>query len=135
MRGARQLPSKARRASDSPTKQLVARKVTIFKTRLDVVDGPWEQLGLMDTISWRGQLWLVPRWQRAKSAGNRQPVRVIRPKLFQFERVRRPQNGEDYSLACEVPKAILDGQQVSGNAVEFEVVEAPDFETQIPNLQ
>jgi hypothetical protein len=109
--------------------------MTIFKTRVDVVDGPWEQPGLMDTVSWRNQLWLVPRWQHAKTEGNRQPVRVVRPRLFRFEQAKNPQSGEDYFLVCAIPKAILDGQSVSDGAVEFEVVEAPDFETPIPTLQ
>jgi hypothetical protein len=109
--------------------------VTIFKTLVDVVDGPWEQAGLLDTISWRGQLWLVPKWRPAKTAGNRQPVRLVRPLLFQFVPSKKPQHGEDYSLSAAIPKAILDGQQVLDSAVEFEVVEAPDFESPIPKLQ
>ena len=109
--------------------------MTIFKTRVDIVDGPWEQPGLMDTISWKGQLWLVPRWQPAKNAGNRQPVRVVRPRLFQFVRPKVPQHGEDYILSAAIPKAILDGRQASGGAVEFDTVEAPDFEAPIPKLQ
>ena len=109
--------------------------MTVFKTRVDVVDGLWEESGLVDTISWRGQLWLVPKWQHAKTPGNRQPARIVRPHLFQFERAKNPQHGEDYFLACAIPKAILDGQCVSDGVVEFEVVEAPDFESPIPKLQ
>jgi hypothetical protein len=108
-------------------------EVTIFKTRVDVADGPWEQPGLMDTVSWRGELWLVPKWQRAKTEGNRQPARIVRPRLFRFERVNNPRDGEDYSLACVIPKSVLDGQTVSGDGVEFEVVEVPDFESPIPS--
>jgi hypothetical protein len=48
---------------------------------------------------------------------------------------KKPQHGEDYSLSAAIPKAILDGQQVLDSAVEFEVVEAPDFESPIPKLQ
>lgn len=109
--------------------------MTIFKTRVDVADGPWERPTLLDTILWRGQFWLVPKWQLAKTSGNRQPVRIVRPRLFQFVRPKVPQHGEDYILNAAIPKAILDGQQVSGGAVEFDTVEAPDFEAPIPSLQ
>lgn len=89
----------------------------------------------MDTISWRGHLWLVPKWQRAKTEGIRQPARIVRPRLFQFVRPKVPQHGEDYILTAAIPKAVLDGQQVSSDIVEFEVVEAPNFEAPIPTLQ
>jgi hypothetical protein len=59
--------------------------MTLFKTLVDVIDGPHGQTGLLDTVSWQGKLWLVPRWQQAKTEGTRQPVRIIRPRLFQFE--------------------------------------------------
>ena len=107
----------------------------MFKTLVDVFDGPEGMTALFDTISWQGQLWLVPRWQLGKTEGNRRPVRIVRPKLFRFERSSHPRHGEDYSLACVVPKAILDGEQVSGNGVEFEIVEDPEFESPVPSLQ
>jgi hypothetical protein len=102
---------------------------------VDVVDGPLIQPGLLDTISWRDNLWLVPRWQRAKTEGLRQPVRIVRPHLFQFERAINSQAGEDYSLAVAIPKAVLDGQFSSQSATTFEIVEAPEVEIPIPKLQ
>src|SRR5258705_6763544 len=86
---------------------------------------PAHPTGLLDTISWQGKLWLVPRWQQARTEGNRQPVRIIRPQLFQFERPVTPQAGEDYYLACAIPKTILDGQVASEESIVFDVVEAP----------
>jgi hypothetical protein len=109
--------------------------MTLFKTLVDVIDVPFGQVGLLDTISWQGKLWLVPKWQKAKTEGNRQPVRIVRPQLFQFERPDSPQAGEDYYLACAIPKAILDGQDVLGGPIAFDVVEAPEIEFPIPKLQ
>jgi len=109
--------------------------MTLFRTLVDIIDFPTVEFGLLDTISWQGKLWLVPKWKRAKTDGNRTPERIIRPQLFQFERPISPQHGEDYSLACLIPKPILDGQDVLGSPVEFDVVEDPDIEFPIPNLQ
>jgi hypothetical protein len=109
--------------------------VALFKTLVDVVDGLDGQSGLMDTISWRDKLWLVPRWQPAKVEGYRQPVRIIRPRLYQFARPKLPEYGEDYSLSVAVPKAVLDGQPSSEDAKMFDIVEAPAVEIPIPTLQ
>ena len=110
--------------------------MTLFKTLVDVIGvEPFVETGLLDTISWQGNLWLVPKWQRAKTDGNRQPVRIIRPQLFRFERPVLPQAGEDYYLACAIPKAILDGRSASGETIAFDIVEAPDIEFPIPTLQ
>jgi hypothetical protein len=106
--------------------------MTIFKTFVDVVDGDQVQSAVLDTISWRGQLWLVPKWQSGKTEGTRLPVRIVRPRLFAFEQPSHPQHEEDYSLVCAIPKAILDGQPALGGVVEFESVEAPNIEYPIP---
>jgi hypothetical protein len=109
--------------------------MTVFRTRVDVIHGQYVQTGLLDTISWQGKLWLVRRWQQAKTEGNRQPVRIIRPQLFQFERPVMPLAGEDYYLACAIPNAILDGQAASEGPIAFDIVEAPPIEIPIPKLQ
>jgi hypothetical protein len=105
--------------------------MTVFTTEVDVVDGDnGEQLRL-DTISWRGMLWLVPNWRASKTAGKRQPVRIIRPHLFQFEKTR-PGQAADYSLACSISKAVLDGLSASEATKTFDIVEAPPIEFPIP---
>ena len=109
--------------------------MTVFKTRVDVIDGMHVHNELMDTISWREKLWLVPKWQRARTAGSRQPVRLIRPELFQFERPAAPAAEEDYYLACAVPKTVLDGLAAAAETIVFEVVEVPPIEFPIPTLQ
>lgn len=108
---------------------------TAIKTLIDVTDGAYGQTGLMDTVSWRGSLWLVPKWQQGKTARTRRPVRVVRPLLFHFARQTHHPEGADYTLSVAVPKAILDGLAVSDGTVEFEVVEAPEIESQIPSWQ
>jgi hypothetical protein len=109
--------------------------VTLFKTLVDIVDGLDGQTGMMDTISWRDKLWLVPRWQLAKTEGYRQPVRIIRPRLYQFARPKLPEYGENYSLSVAVPKAVLDGELSSEDAKRFVIVEAPAIEIPFPTVQ
>ena len=109
--------------------------MTLFRTLVKIIDDSGLETGLMDTISWNGRLWLVPKWQRAKTEGNRQPVRIIRSKLFELDHPPMSQAGEDYCLACAIPRAILDGQTVSGQTIAFDVVEAPEIEIPIPRLQ
>src|SRR6266699_1095493 len=109
--------------------------MTLFRTLVDLGDGLSSQTGLLDTISWKETLWLVPKWQRAKTEGHRQPVRIIRPILFQFVRHVLSQQGEDYSLACIIPKTVLDGLPSSEDAKMFDIVEAPAIEIPIPIRQ
>ena len=104
----------------------------IFKTLVDVVDGPHGQQLLLDTVFWHENAWLVPRWQAAETAGTRRPVRLVRPELFRMEQSHSPKFGEDYFLACAIPKSILDGRGASDLPVKFLVVEAPELEYPIP---
>jgi hypothetical protein len=81
--------------------------MTVFTTEVDVVDGDnGEQLRL-DTISWRGMLWLVPNWRASKTAGKRQPVRIIRPHLIS---VRKNPSGP----SCGLLSSLLNFQSRSG---------------------
>jgi hypothetical protein len=109
--------------------------MTVFRTLIDIIDGLSVQSGLMDTVSWQGKLWLVPTWKHAKTEGTRQPARIVRPQLFRFEKPTNPQSGEDYYLACVIPRAILDGQAASNGPVVFDIVEAPPVESPIPKFQ
>jgi hypothetical protein len=95
--------------------------VKLLKTLVDVVDGPNGASLALDTVLWRNALWLVPKWQQAKNAGMRQPTRIVRPRLFQFEKTHS-QQPEDYFLACSISKAVLDGRAVSEETKTFEVV-------------
>jgi len=108
--------------------------VTIFRTRVFLVDGRHVQEGLLETLSFEGKLWLVRHWKPAKTAGFRQPVRLVRPTLAAFEKANPPKAGEDYFLAIEVPSEILDGLIGSESAEAFEVVEAPAVEIPIPTM-
>jgi len=108
---------------------------TIFKTRVDVVDQSLGQSLLLDTIVWKGSLWLVAGRQPTKNGKTQRPTRIVRPKLFHFRPQRNPQLGEDYTLPVAVPKRILDGQSVSGHAVQFECVEDPGIELPLPTTE
>ena len=104
----------------------------IFKTLVEISDGLSVHPCRMDTIWWRENLWLVPKWQLSKTEGNRQPTRLVRPQLFSFEQVPAMQAGENYYLTCVIPKTILDGQIVSEGPIIFDIVEAPEIEFPIP---
>ncbi|HSV26221.1 MAG TPA: hypothetical protein VLJ17_24755 [Xanthobacteraceae bacterium] len=108
---------------------------SVFKTRLFLTDGPFEQEGLLDTISWRGKLWLVRRWRAGETEGYRQPMWLVRPLLASFERPTFPQWGENYVLIERVPNTILDGRVESGDTERFEVVADPPIETRLPTVQ
>jgi hypothetical protein len=104
----------------------------VYQTCADVSEDRYGKTILLDTILWRGVLWLVPKWQRGRIEGFRQPTRIIRPRLYQFVRVSPAQMGEDYSLAVLIPKRVLDGQPSLEDAEMFDIVEAPPVETRIP---
>lgn len=97
-----------------------------------VSDGPAATPGLLDTISWQGSLWLVPGWLPAQTAGYRKPVRAIRPLLLRYEVAAQSQRGEDYVLSDAIPRTILDGEVTLLDGDDFEIVEAPEFESPIP---
>ena len=110
------------------------QNVTLFKTLAKVVDGFYEQNGLLDTISFQGHLWLVQDWQPSKNKGFRRPVRLVRPKSVPFQKPNPPTTGEDYFLTIAIPKGVLDGLPESENAEAFLVVADPDFEIPIPTV-
>jgi hypothetical protein len=121
-------------AAESPTKGfvIIMSAATIFKTLIDVVDGPNGQTGLYATILWRGVPWLAVGRRQGETAESYQPIRLVRPRLFRFETRNPPHRGEDYFLACEVPKAVLDGRASLEETKKFEIVEVPEVEIQIP---
>lgn len=106
--------------------------MSVFKTRIEIGDGITIHPCFVDTISWRGQLWLVPKWQPGKTAETRQPVRLVRPELFAFEHPVEDTGRADYYLTCVVPRTILDGRKTSGESIVFDIVEAPEVEFPIP---
>ena len=106
----------------------------VFMTLVDVVDGDQGQKGLLTTVLWREKLWLAAGRRPGGSVGNYLPARIVRPHLFQFEEPDLPQRGEDYSLACAIPKAVLDGRALLEESKRFEIVEAPAVEIPLSTL-
>ena len=106
----------------------------VFKTLVDVVEGDQGQPGLLTTVSWRGELWLAAGRRAGGTAGNYLPARIVRPHLFRFEKPDPPQRGEDYFLACVIPKAVLDGRASLEESKRFEIVEDPMVEIPLSTL-
>src|SRR5208282_3838781 len=100
--------------------------IATFKTLVDVVDGPNGETGLLETILWREVPWLVIGKRQGQTAGNYRPIRLVRPRLFRFEKRSPPHQGEDYFLVCAIPKAVLDGRASLEETKMFEIVEAPE---------
>jgi hypothetical protein len=106
----------------------------MLKTLVDVADGLHVESLLLDTILWKGNPWLVVGRRRIQNGETRTRLRIARPKLFHFQPQQSHQLGADYILNVAIPKPILDGQSVSGSAVEFECVEAPEVETPLSTI-
>jgi hypothetical protein len=102
--------------------------MTTLKTYVDCDDG---KTYLIDTIEYKGEFWLVPKWLATTFPSVRKPARMIR---LPSDRVR--DLGHDFlgsgirarKLDGLLPKALLDVEiQLQPNQ-PLDVLEAPEIE-------
>lgn len=82
----------------------------------------------VDTIRFKGGLWLVPEWLDMPDEKLTRPARIIRIDLLRLEKVNRSVPGidADYVLSDPIPKEIFDGTQLPGEP-QFVVVKNPQI--------
>ena len=102
--------------------------MSVLLTQIEIRDGLTTHTGNMDTLSYKGGLWLVPTWKPAKTEGMRAPQRLVRPQFIAFQPAASSHPGADYFLSCLVPKSVLDGESKGDGSVVFDVIEDPDIE-------
>jgi hypothetical protein len=81
--------------------------MSVLLTQIEIREGLTTHTGNMDTLSYKGGLWLVPTWKPAKTEGMRAPQRLVRPQLIAFQPAAPSHPGADYFLSCLVPKSVL----------------------------
>ena len=102
----------------------------IFKTLVTLID--LDSLGHVldvDTIEYKGKLWLVPEWIDTLDGVWTKPARIICLTELPFEKNQSDIPG-DYVLQCPMTKAILNGQIPTETTLSFVIVEDPNVEIQ-----
>ena len=98
----------------------------IFKTLIPFADGIYA----IDTIEYKGHLWLVPQWiDGTPSEGYSKPVRIIRmPPLQQAG----PSVSADYIVSNPLPKGVFEGHIPTEFENVYAVIENPDIVIETP---
>lgn len=100
----------------------------ILKTTVMLID--LDALGHhldVDTIEYKGQLWLVPEWADTVDGKWTKPTRLICLSKLPFEK-NKPGVSAEYSLMCPMTKAILGGEVPKETNLQYEIVEDPPIE-------
>jgi hypothetical protein len=71
---------------------------------------------MMDTIRHDGKLWLVPEWLDRIDEGWRTPTRIVCMHGLQYQEITDDNEGADFLLNHEMPKAVLDGETNPGSS-------------------
>ena len=95
-----------------------AKLMKIWKT-LVRVEG--SAILAVDTIEYKGKLWLVPEWTVEHATGTRRPTRLIGLR-FGLPLMKPGPNSAHLQLAISLNKDTLAGRTARG----FDVIEAPD---------
>jgi hypothetical protein len=91
---------------------------------------------VIDTIVYRGLLWLVPEWVHHSDPARRTPRRLICLSVLYFQET--PDGLTHFVLPSPVPKTILYGGHDSDKQSSYVVVEGSDIElpsTGMPQLR
>jgi hypothetical protein len=99
----------------------------VMKT-LVAVEG--SAVSLMDTIRFKGQLWLVPAWIKDRSEGWSTPVRLIC--LDRLAHQKAPEDIGDFVLTYPLPRAVFDGIVPAGMESTYAIIERPQIRLSIP---
>jgi hypothetical protein len=109
--------------SDDPILELM-----LFKTF--VSDG--HSIFPMDTIEWKGMLWLVPEWIECKSEKWKRPARLICMAKLEVRDLRNTPQPADFAVVVPIPKSVFEGHDQGPEPVEYLVVEHPAVRYRIP---
>ena len=77
----------------------------------------------VDTIEYRGKLWLVPEWLRGRTAGTWSPTRIICIDALSLTKAE-PEQDADFVLTTPLSRSVLEGRAVTQDHV---VIERPDI--------
>jgi hypothetical protein len=99
----------------------------IMKTLVGLADAP--QIIIVDTISYKGKLWLVPKWLETPALGVRRPERMVPIDDLPYQKIEWKPGGfpADYSLEHSIPTPVLTGALDQGKDSGYEVVASPDI--------
>lgn len=89
----------------------------------------------IDTIKFRGGLWLVPGWLESPEEKWRQPRHIIRIDHLPHQKLDQSDPGgipADYVLNGPVPKAVLDGASQGPPERPFVVERLPEIRLRLP---
>ncbi len=78
---------------------------------------------VVDTIEYRGKLWLVPEWLRGRTDGTWSPIRIICIDALALTKAE-PEQDADFVLATPLSRSLLEGRAVTQ---DFVVIERPDI--------
>lgn len=95
----------------------------ILKTAVGSDDG---KIYTIDTISFRGGLWIVPLWNEAQDGKWIQPARIIRIDVLRHQRMPQKIGPHDIVLNEPVPKRLLDGLPPQPEDKHFQIEDQPD---------
>lgn len=87
-------------------------------------------VSLMDTIRFKGRLWLVPAWIKSSADGWFSPLRLIC--LDGLPHQKAPKDTGDFVLTHPLPRAVFDGLVPAGMELTFVIVERPQIRISIP---
>ena len=78
---------------------------------------------VVDTIEYKGKLWLVPEWLRGPTDGTWSPVRIICTDALSLTKAE-PEQDADFVLATPLSRSLLEGRAVTQDPL---VIERPDI--------
>ena len=106
----------------------------ITKTALFFDEGG-AAIHLVDTIWYRGFLWLVAGWLENKELRLQKPSRLVRPLRLQFQPNPKPEPGPpNYSISGPVSKAVYEGRDQQPEKRGYAVIDAPEIHFPIETL-
>lgn len=94
----------------------------IYQTLVAFSDG--NSIYKIDTISYEGKLWLVPKWLAVLDEGWQRPSRIICLDGLKYQ-VGGP--GTDYTLSQPIPRSLLDDLIPLKTLAQYKVVESPQI--------
>ena len=84
-----------------------------------------------DTIEFEGRFWLVPLWTENHATGKMRPERIICLDCLPHQTFPQVAK-ETFVLNIPIPKCVLDGEIPYESAYNFEIVENPEIDFDIP---